>query len=156
MVKTRLLIVSILTVCLVWPSWGVAETTGPQWTPYAKGLETAKALGKDVLIHFFSENCKYCHMMEQQTYRDKDVAAFMTQNFVTVKVNSDLARDLSAAFMVRALPTIWFLDSEGKKIAPLPGFVPAEPFLLVLKFVQSKSYQNMTFSEYVEKQGQNP
>ncbi|MEW6266704.1 MAG: thioredoxin fold domain-containing protein [Thermodesulfobacteriota bacterium] len=143
---------TVWTVVFLITAWAAAAlASGPQWTPYTKGLELAREQGKNVMINFYSDDCKFCRKMDAETFQDQAVSEFLDRHFVSIKVNTSKARDLSAAYYVRGLPTIWFLEAGGEKIAPLPGYVPAPIFLALLKFVRAKAYEGMTFQEYLDK-----
>lgn len=153
MKRFTLAVAAVMTLALL-----AAPLTAPpvraadlQWQTYSKGLELGKQLNKNVYINFYADWCTYCAKMDKETLADPDVVAYLNEHFVVVKVNSDKAQDLSAAYQVQGLPTSWFLSAAGEKIAPIPGFVPANMFLPVLKYVQSESYKTMKFKEFVDK-----
>jgi thioredoxin-related protein len=149
-VKTRWWPVLLALVVLA----GGSEALGAElsWNPYTKGMEQGQKLKKDIYINFYADWCHYCTQMESVTYRDKKVADYLGENFVLIKVDADRAQDLAEAYSVRGLPMGWFVSGEGEKIAPLPGYVDPDSFLTILKFVSTKSYNKMTFQEFVEKQ----
>ena len=89
--------------------------------------------------------------MDRETFANQEVASYLRDNFIVIKVNTEKARDLAEMYSAFSLPTSWFVNPAGEPIAPLPGFVPPDPFLAVLKYINTKSYAQMTFKEFVEK-----
>ncbi len=126
-------------------------TTSLNWEPYGKALDLAKKNKKFVFINFYADWCMYCKKMEHETFRDRDVQKFLNKYFVSVRINTDKRPRLAAYYMVRGLPTFWFLDETGNPITNLSGYIPPRIFLTVLKFIQTKSYKDMEFNEFMKK-----
>ena len=145
---------SFLLVLAVVAMAGGPEVLGSElpWTAYTKGMEQGKKLNKDIYINFYAEWCGYCHQMDAVTYQDRAVADYLTANFVLIKVDADRAKDLAEAYSVRGLPMGWFVTAEGERIGPMNGYVDPDTFLTILKFVSTKSYNKMTYQEFVDKQ----
>ena len=61
-------------------------------------------------------------------------------------------RTLTKAYGVRGFPTYWFLDSEGKRIGPAPGYKPSETFLPLLRYVGGSHYKTMSYENYLKKE----
>jgi len=135
-----------------------------QWLSYDKGLARAKSEGKPVVIDFFTSWCGYCKKMDKSTFKDPAVVKFLKENFVTVRVDGEAKtmvshegeqiseRSLTKAYGVRGFPTFWFLDSEGKKIGPAPGYKPTEAFLPLLRYVGGSHYKTMSYENFLKKE----
>jgi thioredoxin-related protein len=52
---------------------------------------------------------------------------------------------------VRGLPTNCFMDAKGESISSIPGYLPTDKFIKILKFIQTDSYKTMSFSQFEEK-----
>lgn len=143
-------VLTFLTFFVILPS-GLARAAELNWNDYTKGMKLGKQLEKNIFINFYADWCKYCHKLEKETFGDQAVAEYLNENFVLIRVNADQAKDLAASYSVRGLPMSWFVDHSGKKIGPLPGFVPPEPFLAILKYVTTGSYKKMKFQEFIDK-----
>ena len=127
------------------------ENTGIKWYGYDEGMAAGKKEGKKILINFFADWCTYCKKMDRETFSKSDVAAYMNENFISIKLNSDVEKQLSREFRVSGLPTTWFMDKDGEKIQAVPGYLNREMFLAYLKYIQSDSYRDMTFRTYMSK-----
>lgn len=141
-----------------------AATDGIQWFKYDQGVAKAKAEGKPIVIDFYTDWCGYCKKMDRSTFKDPQVIAFLRDNFVTVRVNGEAQtmvshegeqmseRMLTQTYGVRGFPTFWFLDSEGKRIGPAPGFKPTETFLPLLRYVGGSHYKTMSYENFLKKE----
>jgi len=145
--KTGALI--LMLALLLAPSPVLADRV--EWRGYKEGKQQAVDAGKKMLVYFRTPWCGYCAQMEKKTFEDKKVSAFIKERFVPVKVNAEDKRALAAAYMVDSYPTSWFLSPRGEKIRVLPGYVPAEPFLQVLRYIDSDAYNHMSFPEFLKK-----
>jgi thioredoxin-related protein len=128
-----------------------SENTGIKWYGYDEGMAIGKKEGKKILINFFANWCTYCKKMDRDTFSKSDVAAYMNEHFIAIKLNSDIEKQLSEEFRVSGLPTTWFVDKDGEKIQGLPGYLNREMFLAYLKYIQSDSYRNMSFRKFMSK-----
>ncbi|MGZ3634931.1 MAG: tetratricopeptide repeat protein [Syntrophales bacterium] len=77
--------------------------------------------------------------MDADTYPDKDVTEFITENIVPLSVLSD-AIPLSTDFNVQGAPTLILLDNSGKEHYRAVGFIPAEEMIPLLLFGIAKTY----------------
>ena len=136
------------------------------WMDYESGLARAGAEGKFLLIDFWTSWCHWCKVMDKETYTDPEVRRRLGERFVTVKVDAEsneaqgkqpgapTGRALAALYGVNSYPTTWFVDSQGQKIAPLPGYVEPKQFARVLEYITSEAYRKQSFQDYMnERQG---
>jgi thioredoxin-related protein len=121
-----------------------------KWYSYAEGVALGKKREKKVFLFFWAEWCTYCRKMDAETFSHPPVIAYLNDNFVSVRINSDRERKTASEYFVNGVPTSWFLTENGEKISNLPGYVPAQTFLPVLKFIDSDSYKTMTFGSYLK------
>ncbi|RJQ61030.1 MAG: DUF255 domain-containing protein [Desulfobacteraceae bacterium] len=140
--------VAILSLIL---SANTASAADIQWYGYDDGLALAKKQGKKVFLYFWADWCQYCKKMEEETLSKKEVAALLGKNYIPVKINMDADQRLASQYFVRGLPTTWFLSETGEKISNLPGYVAHDLFLPILDYIQSDSYKQMTFKEFLAK-----
>ncbi len=122
-----------------------------QWQNYHEAMADARDNHKPVLIHFTSTWSKWCQKMRTETYRDHRVIAYLDAHFATAWVDAGKFQQLARQYEVNALPTLWFLDADGKGLTSIDGFVPADKLLSVLKFIQTGSYGDMSFQAWTVK-----
>jgi tetratricopeptide (TPR) repeat protein len=89
--------------------------------------------------------------MDADTYPDKNVTEFITQNFISLRVLSD-AIPLSTDFNVQGAPTFILLDTSGKEHYRAVGFIPAEEMIPLLLFGIAKTYFDLDqFDQAIQK-----
>ncbi len=96
---------------------------------YAAAQELAKATSKLVMIDFAAEWCGPCKMLDRTTWKDEGVISALSEKAVAVKVDVDENRALAAQFGIRSIPTIIFVDADGKEVTRMIGYRDAEGFL---------------------------
>lgn len=70
-----------------WHTWG------------EEALLKAKAENKPLLISIGYSSCHWCHVMEHESFSDKEVAYFMNRNFVNIKIDREERPDLDQLYM---------------------------------------------------------
>ncbi|HBS87259.1 MAG: hypothetical protein A2W91_03495 [Bacteroidetes bacterium GWF2_38_335] len=68
--------------------------------------------------------------MDNNTFKDSATAAFLSGNFVPVKVNAEkgIGIDLSMKYRLSAFPSFMFLTPDGKVIKKIMGYQDAKTF----------------------------
>ncbi len=111
------------------------ETEGSssiQWRHWSQeAFEVAQAQDRPVLLSISAVWCYWCHVMEETTFSDEEVARFVNDNFVAVLVDNDHRPDVNARYNVGGWPTTAFLTPHGGSIAGAT-FLPADQFLSML------------------------
>ena len=96
----------------------------------SSALERARAEGKPVLVNFYANWCVWCKRLESTTLRDAKVATVLREKVVPLSLDVDGGgKQLSAEYGVDGLPTIIVLDTGGREIGRIPGYVPPDSFL---------------------------
>ncbi len=70
-----------------WYSWG------------DEAFETARRLGRPVLVSIGYSTCHWCHVMEEESFDDTEIARLLNAQFVAVKVDRELRPDIDAVYM---------------------------------------------------------
>ena len=121
-----------------------------RWHSYDEGLARAKKEKKKIFLYFWADWCQFCERFEKETLGNHEVASFLNNHFISIRVNSDAEQRLAAQYAVRGLPTLWFLDENGEKIANHPGYIVRAQFLPILDYIYTGSYDKMTFKKFLE------
>ncbi len=120
------------------------------WKDYTPGLAQAKTQDKNVFLYFYAQWCTYCTQLKKTTFLDEKVLAYLEKNFVSISVDTDQNQKLSQTWQVKGLPTMWFLAPDGSRISSLPGYVDGSQFLQILRYIQTESYDKMSFQDFVK------
>lgn len=94
----------------------------------------AKAERKLVLIDTYTSWCAQCKELDHKTWPNPQVAAWIQQNAIAVRVECEKARpDLQTALDIKSYPTVILQDAEGKELRRTFGFRNPEAMLAWLK-----------------------
>ena len=110
------------------------------WQPYKPEIVTTSISGsKGMIIDFYADWCIPCKELDANTFSDERVIA-LAGNFVTLK--ADMTKSLSPdvetlknKYNIVGVPTVLIIDSKGKEVQRLTGFVNADEFIKLLKSV---------------------
>lgn len=117
------------------------------WREWDAGLQEAKRLDRPVLVDVYTQWCGWCKRMDRDVYARPEVREYLGDKFVTVKVDAEssnparydgrayTSRSLAGYFRVTGYPTTLFLRANGEHLVNVPGYVPADKFLLVLRYI---------------------
>jgi hypothetical protein len=105
------------------------------WHPWSEeAFARAKAEDKPILLDIGAVWCHWCHVLDRESYEDRDTAAMINQLFVAVKVDRDERPDVDARYQqaVQALsgqggwPLTAFLTPDGEVFYGGTYFPPKE------------------------------
>jgi len=132
--------VLLITLCLTICFFSIADAAADiKWYSYKEGKVLGKIEKKKVFLHFYADWCGFCLKMNKETFRDAAVVSYLNKNFIAVRVNSDKKPDTAAKYGVRGLPSNWFLTEMGQPIGNIPGYIPPDALLSLLKEVNGIS-----------------
>lgn len=103
------------------------------WHTFAEGEMLRREEGKTAMLYFHAAWCQYCTLMEENTFTDPTVVELINRHFIAIKVDVDAQQKIAAQFGVRGLPATVFLMEGDRRVGPVPGFMPAERFVTLLK-----------------------
>ena len=106
-------------------------------TSYDKALTKAKAENKPIMIDFYADWCVACKQLDKNIYASPDVIK-KSKDFINLKVNIDKEQDIAARYKAYFLPTLIFLDGNGKVLWRLEGVATTSYFIDSLQKVQNK------------------
>ncbi|NRA52507.1 MAG: thioredoxin domain-containing protein, partial [Phaeodactylibacter sp.] len=67
------------------------------WKPEA--FEVAERENKPILVSIGYSTCHWCHVMERESFEDEEVAKFMNEHFVNIKVDREERPDVDQIYM---------------------------------------------------------
>ncbi|HLA07313.1 MAG TPA: thioredoxin domain-containing protein [Anaerolineales bacterium] len=70
------------------------------WHPWGEeALLKARAENKPIFLSIGYAACHWCHVMAHESFEDSEVAAFMNEHYVNIKVDREERPDLDAIYM---------------------------------------------------------
>ena len=70
------------------------------WYPWGEeALQKAKRENKLILVSIGYAACHWCHVMEHESFEDEEVAKFMNEHFVAIKVDREERPDIDQVYM---------------------------------------------------------
>ena len=111
------------------------------WYPWgAEALEKARVEGKPIFLSVGYSSCHWCHVMEEESFEDAAIGAYLNEHFIAIKIDREERPDLDEQFMLvtetvsgsGGWPNSVFLSSE---VEPFYGctYYPPDVFLSVLQ-----------------------
>ena len=92
--------------------WGNAPKNDISWSDNLRqAQELSRQTGKPVLVHFFSDTCPPCKMMEKNTFPNPEIAATVQNSFIPVKLNANQFPREAQMFNVQSVPMDIVLSS---------------------------------------------
>jgi uncharacterized protein YyaL (SSP411 family) len=71
-----------------------------EWYPWGEtALQKAKAENKPILVSIGYSACHWCHVMERESFENKQIAALMNEHLVCIKVDREERPDVDAIYM---------------------------------------------------------
>ena len=144
----------------------VHGTSATQWAAWDPGLAKAKAQGRYVLVDVYTDWCGWCKRMDSDVYARADVSGYLADKFVSIKLDAESeevvhhqghtmsATELARAFGVTGYPATLFLTPDGKLVTSLPGYLPPDRFLLVLRYIgDGHMERGVSFEDYEAQAG---
>ena len=70
------------------------------WFPWGdEAFEVAKKLGRPVFLSVGYSTCHWCHVMEEESFEDEEIAEYINRNYVPIKVDREERPDVDAVYM---------------------------------------------------------
>jgi thiol:disulfide interchange protein len=88
-----------------------------------------------VFIDFYTNWCAPCKVMEQSVFRDEDVANYLNDNCISIRVNAEKGKgpDRKLEYAVDAYPTMLVYNPNGDEVARKQGSLGIEAFKEFIK-----------------------
>jgi thioredoxin:protein disulfide reductase len=114
----------------------------------AAAFAEARRDGKGVLVDFSATYCKPCGKLETDTFAADGVYERILAEYVPLKFDVSAGSDLDdrrqEKYDAETLPAVILLDAEGRELARIREFVPAEAFIDVMDAARARDGQPTT------------
>ena len=111
------------------------------WYPWGEAaFAAARREGKPIFLSIGYSTCHWCHVMERESFENLEIATYLNQHFIAIKVDRERRPDVDEAYMTAVMLTTghggWpmssFLTPEGRPFFGGTYFPPGQ-FLSLLK-----------------------
>ncbi len=141
-----------------------------KWHSIEEAFELVKKEPRKIMIDVYTDWCSWCKVMDNQTFSHPVIADYINANFYAVKFNAEQKTDvvlngqtykyvnngtrgynqLAASLLNGQLgyPSVVFLDEKTNMIYPMQGFVKAQPFDQILKFIGGDAYKTTKWEDF--------
>ena len=140
----KLLNLGILTLALGLMSFAFwnkkpAGDTGIQFKniSFEQALKEAKASNKLIFMDAYAVWCGPCKYMTANVFTDEELGQFYNSKFINLKMDMEKGEGpaLASKYQVRAYPTLFFIDGDGKVVKKVLGAQSAQKMMEVGKEV---------------------
>ena len=109
------------------------ENLEPEWQKFSlQAYESSLKNNEKIVVDFYADWCIPCKELDALTFSDGRVLKEM-ENFTNYKIDMTKMtpenENLRKRFKVVGMPTVLIIDSNGKEINRITGFVNADEFL---------------------------
>lgn len=127
---SKTLIVAAVVAALATPAF--AQFNQPWSDSLPAAQQAAASQRRLVLIHFWSESCTPCRVMEQTVFNRTEVLRALSSNYVAVKVNSREAPELAQRFGVNRIPADVIMTPDGQLVDRSVGSMTADQYIAMI------------------------
>lgn len=165
--KRILLLTSLLFLAMTFS----VQAQQVNWLSWEEATEiVASDNSKKVFIDVYTDWCGWCKRMDRDTFSNPEVARYMNDNFLMVKLDGEEREDIEfkgrtfkyvpsgrrgyhelAATIMRgrlSYPTVVFMDEQMNLITPVPGYQKAQPFLNIARYFGDDIYKEKDWKTY--------
>lgn len=109
-----------------------------EWKSYSENsLSQSLSLNKGAIIDFYADWCIPCKELDASTFSDPNVIS-ESKDFITLKANmtktlSPDVEQLRDKYKIIGVPTVLILNSKGKEVKRITGFINAKEFSEILQ-----------------------
>ena len=125
---------------------------------------------KKVFVDVYTDWCGWCKRMDRDTFANPEVAAYMSENFLMVKLDGEGRENIDykgrtfkyvasgrrgyhelAAVLLRgkmSYPSVVFMDEQMNLITTVPGYHQAKPFLNIARYFGDDIYKDTDWKTY--------
>lgn len=107
-----------------------------QWVSWSDDVfKQAKAENRFVLLDLEAVWCHWCHVMDENTYKDPGVIRLLRSRYITVKVDQDSRPDLSNRYEDYGWPATVVFNGNGQEIVKRQGYLAPDEMAALLQAI---------------------
>ncbi|MBV1876568.1 MAG: DUF255 domain-containing protein [Pseudomonadales bacterium] len=98
-------------------------------------FEKARRQNKPLLLYLEAVWCHWCHVMDQKTYADKQVARLLNEHFISLRIDQDARPDLANRYRDYGWPATIFFTPEGTDMVKRAGYIAPDNMQQLLRAI---------------------
>ncbi len=160
MMKTRIRYIAAIFIVLLST---LAIYSQIKWYDFNYGYTAVKNTKKPAVIDFYADWCIWCKTMDKETFANPKVEQKLSRDYIAIRIDVEknqtiqyenktfTAQEFAAYCGVEGLPTLVFMDKEGKLVTRIPGYIKSDIFLSLLDYMKDECYKKkVSFHEYMQ------
>lgn len=96
-------------------------------------FNASQSQNRTLMIVFDQDSCVYCDLFKSDVLSNPQVQKELNENYVVLLVDINKNPDIAAKYKVYGTPTTQFIDSSGRQIHKIEGYIDSAEFLKTLK-----------------------
>ncbi len=144
-----------------------------KWLSFEEAIVKSKENPKKIIIDLYTDWCKWCKVMDENTFAHPVIAKYINENYYAVKFDAESTEvvnfqgrkfenqnrgsrsphDLAIALTQGKLsyPTYVFMDEKQQIIHVQPGYIKPKQFEPMITYIEKELYREQKpFDEFVE------
>src|SRR5665213_886339 len=106
------------------------------WQPWSDAAFTqARQQHKFVLLDLEAVWCHWCHVMDDETYRDPTVIRLLNEKYILVKVDQDSRPDISNRYQDYGWPATVVFAANDSEIVKRQGYIEPRAMASMLQAI---------------------
>lgn len=164
--------IKVISAILFFLTLGLQAQQNPvKWMSIEDAAANMPKKPKKIIVDVYTDWCTWCKKMDQNTFSDPIISAYMNKFFYSVKLNAESqdtivfkgknfinrnlsdkrsTHDFAKAILQGKLsfPSYVLMDEEFNIITVIPGYMTPESFEPVLHYFVTESYKNTEWKDY--------
>lgn len=143
-----------------------------KWLTFEEAVAKSKDNPKKMIIDLYTDWCKWCKVMDENTFAHPVIAKYINENYYAVKFNAESTKpvqfaghtftnqkqggrsphDLAIALTQGKLsyPTYVFMDEKSQIIHVQPGYIEPKQFEPMIAYISDEMYiKGTAFDKFV-------
>ncbi|MBA3648158.1 MAG: DUF255 domain-containing protein [Chitinophagales bacterium] len=140
-----------------------------KWMSISEAEQAAKQQPKKIIIDIYTDWCGWCKRLDATTYKNEDIVKYINDNFYAVKLNAESKdkitfqgkdysydpskkiNNVATNFLSQSpgYPTTTFLSENFEVLSIVPGYMPSDQLINVLKYFGENHYQKEDWNTYL-------
>ncbi len=131
------IVFSVILIAVAAYSFYPSEKKSIEWQPYTES--TVSGTQKAMIIDFYADWCIPCKELDAMTFSDpkviEEAKKFSAYKADMTKSLSDEVSTLRNKYNIVGVPTVLIINSKGKEVQRITGFVNSNEFLKIIQSV---------------------